>query len=242
MTPTLSEVLHCNEIVRRMTLWQNPNNEKRPHLSSFCVAIALHLLFIGLGSFVFVKSAEYGIELNQSSVEVSLIAALPKEMQQGKTVPESAALEEKNDLTLPQTPAKGAEKSESPAERFETSKDEFSGDGSSSEAGKSKTTFYSAGGGAVEEKAGYLKNPAPAYPREAAERGQEGIVMLSVSVDRSGKPQKIEVRKSSGHSLLDEAALKTVKKWKFRPGRIGFLSAESELLIPIRFQLKDAKR
>ena len=98
------------------------------------------------------------------------------------------------------------------------------------------------GGGSTDDRPGYLKNPAPPYPREALQQNQEGLVMLSVFVDRSGHAVDVNVKQSSGFPLLDESALKTVKKWKFSPGRMGFLSTESQLQVPIRFLLKNTRR
>lgn len=45
-----------------------------------------------------------------------------------------------------------------------------------------------------------------AYPVEAARRGQEGTVGVTVSVTAYGQPKDCKVTKSSGHELLDTAA------------------------------------
>lgn len=37
---------------------------------------------------------------------------------------------------------------------------------------------------------------------------------------------------------MDQAAVKAVSHWKFQPGRIGDLSVESSVTIPVRFKLE----
>ena len=63
--------------------------------------------------------------------------------------------------------------------------------------------------------AGYLRNPAPAYPPAAQRRGLEGQVVLKVHVLPNGQPDSVTVARSSGHPILDDAALKAVMQWAF---------------------------
>jgi protein TonB len=87
-------------------------------------------------------------------------------------------------------------------------------------------------------KLDYIQNPPPPYPELARQMRQEGIVMLSVDVDRTGKPVRVEIIQSSGYHLLDQAALKAVSHWKFQPESMGNVSIESTVTIPIRFRLE----
>lgn len=84
----------------------------------------------------------------------------------------------------------------------------------------------------------YLRNPAPAYPHRARQKGWEGLVLLKVLVNTSGHPVDIAVEKTSGHSILDDAAVKSVKGWKFFPARLGNVAVESTVEVPVRFQLE----
>ena len=111
-------------------------------------------------------------------------------------------------------------------------------DGSSKVPGQSQTTFYSVASAEIAAKAGRFQNEAPVYPALALERGQEGLVLLRVKVDRQGKPVQVEVKKSSGYGLLDREAEKAVRKWQFEPGHFGGRPVESEINIPIRFDLE----
>jgi len=89
---------------------------------------------------------------------------------------------------------------------------------------------------------GYLRNPAPAYPLLARQRGEEGLVVLSAEVLPSGRCGRLSVLSSSGAWLLDEAALKAVRQWQFKPAKRGGQSVAVWVEIPIRFQLIDAGR
>ena len=40
---------------------------------------------------------------------------------------------------------------------------------------------------------------------------------LAIDVDRDGGVVSVEVEKSSGHRLLDRAAVRAAKRWRFRP-------------------------
>jgi protein TonB len=88
------------------------------------------------------------------------------------------------------------------------------------------------------EGANYLKNPRPAYPRRAKREGLEGTTVLRVQVQPSGKPGGIKVQKSSGHELLDEAALETVAQWTFAPATRGGEPVAGSVLVPIVFRLQ----
>lgn len=87
---------------------------------------------------------------------------------------------------------------------------------------------------------GYLRNPAPTYPLLARQRGEEGLVVLFAEVLPTGHCGQLTIRSSSGFSLLDEAALKAVQRWQFKPARRGGEPVVVWVEIPIRFQLIEA--
>jgi protein TonB len=77
----------------------------------------------------------------------------------------------------------------------------------------------------------------PAYP-EAARRNQEqGTVSLMVKVLHDGNVGEVNVKKTSGSRLLDEAAVAEAKKWQFVPGHKGPKPVDAWVEVPIRFQL-----
>ncbi len=86
--------------------------------------------------------------------------------------------------------------------------------------------------------ADYLKNPAPAYPPLSRRMGEEGKVVLRVSVNAQGSADSVEIRTSSGSQRLDESALNTVRNWKFIPAKRGNTAVQSWVLVPINFKLE----
>lgn len=86
--------------------------------------------------------------------------------------------------------------------------------------------------------ADYLKNPAPAYPPLSRRMGEEGKVVLRVSVNAQGSADSVEIRTSSGSQRLDESAQKTVRNWKFIPAKRGDVAVQSWVLVPIIFKLE----
>lgn len=84
----------------------------------------------------------------------------------------------------------------------------------------------------------YNINPPPQYPRVAIKRGYQGIVELMVLVNASGKVTDLWLFESSGYSILDQAALQSVKNWSFTPGRRGSQKIEMWVRVPVRFQLQ----
>ncbi len=84
----------------------------------------------------------------------------------------------------------------------------------------------------------YRQNPAPAYPRKARRLGYEGMVMLKVLVDENGRVDDLTVLESSGHTILDQTALASVRKWLFEPGTEGGIRTKMWVRVPIRFDLE----
>jgi protein TonB len=86
--------------------------------------------------------------------------------------------------------------------------------------------------------ADYLKNPAPAYPPLSRRMGEEGKVILRVSVNAQGSAENIDIKTSSGSQRLDDAAVNTVMRWKFIPAKRGETPVQSWVLVPIIFKLE----
>lgn len=77
----------------------------------------------------------------------------------------------------------------------------------------------------------------PFYPPEARHLGQQGRVVVRALVDAQGKVAQVEVKESSGHPLLDQAALATVRGWAFTPGSRNGTPEAMWARIPINFSL-----
>ena len=86
--------------------------------------------------------------------------------------------------------------------------------------------------------ADYLQNPKPAYPALSKRLGEQGKVVVRVLIGADGMPQKAELRQSSGYERLDQAALNTVLKWRYVPGKRGGVAEDMWFNVPINFVLE----
>ncbi len=86
--------------------------------------------------------------------------------------------------------------------------------------------------------AAYLRNTPPAYPRLARKLRQQGMVELRVRVSAEGAAAELSVARSSGVDLLDQAALKAVRHWRFAPALRGDTPVEAWVLVPVEFRLE----
>lgn len=85
----------------------------------------------------------------------------------------------------------------------------------------------------------YLHNPPPQYPWQARRMGIEGRVVLHVEILQNGGAGRIEIRQSSGHDMLDQAAITAVTSWRFAPARISGATITAWADVPISFRLTD---
>lgn len=85
--------------------------------------------------------------------------------------------------------------------------------------------------------ASYLNNPSLEYPPLSRSLEEEGIVTLKVLVSSDGNAKSVLLQSSSGYRRLDNAAIESVKKWKFAPAIIGGSKAESWIAVPVKFLL-----
>lgn len=81
------------------------------------------------------------------------------------------------------------------------------------------------------------RNPAPPYPWLARLNGWEGTVVVRARVAPSGLAAAASVVRSSGFTVLDEAALTSVRRWRFAPASRGRQPVVSQVEIPIVFRL-----
>jgi protein TonB len=80
-------------------------------------------------------------------------------------------------------------------------------------------------------------NPLPDYPYRARRAGHQGRVVLKVAVGADGVPVTVTVERSSGHDSLDDAALDTVRRWRFAPATAGGVAVPGTIEVPITFRL-----
>jgi len=88
-------------------------------------------------------------------------------------------------------------------------------------------------------------NPRLAYPAAARAAGEQGVVVLNVSVVPDGNrddpvtPQDVAVAQSSGFADLDAAARDTVSRWHFRPATRGGVPVPFVITLSVPFQPGD---
>jgi len=71
------------------------------------------------------------------------------------------------------------------------------------------------------------------YPREAIERGLQGEALVLLFLDSSGNAIAARLESSSGHALLDDAAVRAARTLRALPD-----SAPRDVLLPVRFRLR----
>lgn len=93
-------------------------------------------------------------------------------------------------------------------------------------------------GAVVQARPDSPRNRPPSYPDTARRQGWEGRVMVRASVDPNGRVTAVSVASSSGYGVLDQAALRAVKGWRFLPKTIGGAPTASIIEVPVNFSLR----
>ncbi len=100
-----------------------------------------------------------------------------------------------------------------------------------------KTMARSSGTTARPRPVAGLGNPPPAYPWISRRRGEQGRVVLDVTVTASGQAREVRIKRSSGSERLDQAALAAVQKWRFSPAKRLGRAVAGRIDVPITFRL-----
>jgi periplasmic protein TonB len=79
----------------------------------------------------------------------------------------------------------------------------------------------------------------PVYPESARRRGEQGRVILRVSVAPDGDPTQVVVGHSSGFTSLDDAALDAVRRWRFVPAMQSGHPVQAVAEVPVLFRLEE---
>lgn len=85
-----------------------------------------------------------------------------------------------------------------------------------------------------------LNNPKPLYPPRAIQQEAQGRVLLLVEVLPDGRAGRVTLDKSSGHAILDQSAMNTVRRWRFKPAQRDGAWITQTIRVPIDFTLKDS--
>ena len=91
----------------------------------------------------------------------------------------------------------------------------------------------------VEVKPRPIHSPTPRYPDLARRAGIEGQAVVKALVDIDGSIMDVQILKSSGNQMLDEAALAAARQWKFTPAKQRDKFVRVYVSIPVNFRLTD---
>jgi len=89
----------------------------------------------------------------------------------------------------------------------------------------------------VEVKPKPIFQQKPRYPDLARRAGIEGQAVVKALVDIDGSVMDVQILKSSGNQMLDEAALVAARRWKFSPAKQRDKYVRVYVSIPINFRL-----
>lgn len=79
------------------------------------------------------------------------------------------------------------------------------------------------------------------YPLTARRRGWEGVVRVGLRVEADGQLSALRVIGSSGHALLDRAALASLHRVGRLPDVAGWMQGRRlDMVLPVRYQLIDS--
>ena len=86
--------------------------------------------------------------------------------------------------------------------------------------------------------ADYLQNPRPPYPPISRRLNEQGKTTVRVLIGPDGLPQRSEIARSSGFERLDQAAMTTVMRWRYVPGKRGGVPEAMWFNVPINWVLE----
>jgi len=75
------------------------------------------------------------------------------------------------------------------------------------------------------------------YPELAREAEMEGIVMVLIYVDERGNVFNTQILSSNVPRILEEEALRSTRKWRFKPGKQRNVPVKTTISVPIQFKI-----
>jgi periplasmic protein TonB len=89
----------------------------------------------------------------------------------------------------------------------------------------------------VPGKVAYAPDTADYYPAQSRRNNEEGRAMVHICVDERGRVASAAVDGSSGHALLDDAAVRLAKAYKFKPATQDGHPVQWCTGLPVKFVL-----
>jgi periplasmic protein TonB len=82
-----------------------------------------------------------------------------------------------------------------------------------------------------------IDGPPPIYPTEARLKGWAGKVRVRVLISEQGTVKDAVIAASSGHTCLDDAALRALQHWQFCPAYKNGRAVLAWVAVPVLFRL-----
>jgi periplasmic protein TonB len=194
------------------------------------------------------------IEVEGDSVEIALVESAPSApAAEAAPEPPPPAREppppepvpiptpKPTEMVLPElpkaTPAPKSAAPPKPARSMSRSKPNAAPNATTRGTGGTATAGSGGGATGAGEPAGkpaFIARPAAAYPSESRAAGEQGVVILRITVNAGGRPTAVSVRSSSGYPRLDRAAVEG--GWRCR---VSNPVAGAQFDAPVRFNLRD---
>jgi periplasmic protein TonB len=148
------------------------------------------------------------IQSGQQAVSVQLVSAPPKQQQTKAAQPVIAAANTKGDIAVQPKPIKN----KTVTQNTNTS--------TPAQTKNSATTTVNVAANltqGVYSEATPQSLHKPEYPRMAVLKNQQGKVVVKLEIDETGKSHNIQILKSSGFALLDNAVITFAQMERFIP-------------------------
>ncbi|MBC7427826.1 MAG: energy transducer TonB [Bacteriovorax sp.] len=184
-----------------------------PKLSfSFGAAIGIHIVVIFLSGFLIEKKDADIFSGSRNLFDIQLGNYINSPVQKAAPLKQISRVSQKNSIAL---------------------NSEVSPTGTTKSA-ENATTLASGSASGNSFESSIITYHGPAYPRIAQVRGLQGYVRIRIKVSTEGVAQETAIVKSSGHEVLDNAALSVIPQWRFHK-KDAFYFVEKNIV----FQLKD---
>lgn len=99
--------------------------------------------------------------------------------------------------------------------------------------------FKAARQSSLTREARVVKDYKGPYPRDLADQGIEGAVVLLLEITKTGELRNVRLARSCGNPTLDKLAQAYIKRFRFAPAEVGGEATDSILRYTYKFELYD---
>ena len=89
----------------------------------------------------------------------------------------------------------------------------------------------------VDRQPQLIKHLSPLYPAGAKRRGIQGLVIVKIVVDKTGKVQNPVVMEATPEGIFEESAVRAVRRWRFIPAIKDKHPVDVYVVVPLKFEL-----